>query len=340
MQYLRNAVLATLAYYDIFDFPLTLQETYAYLIQPRRLAPASRGEKLHGDGEDMERMSISDVLSELERLVELGMAGEQNGFYFLGGRADLPSRRIAWMKISDVKWRSMLGYAKWFAAVPYIRAVFVSGSLAMDNADRESDFDMLIIARKGRLYTCRMLLSGLTSCMGVRRTRYQRTAPDKFCFNHYLTDAHPYVPYHSVYNAETYGGVRPIYSVGGVAEAFFRANGWLEQFLYEPRLAHPVSLRTIRANPVVRTIARFGEALLNTVVGDWCERLFRWYQQRRIRKNPATHESGGRVIYDDTQLEFHPRSFEKTVIERYNTALERLGIVPLRKEEDSGLVKG
>jgi len=57
---------------------------------------------------------------------------------------------------------------------------------------------------------------------------------------------------------------------------------------------------------------------------------------RRIEADPATHAAGGRVVADEQELEFHPRSQEVSVLDAYNrTAAQLLGDIP--READSGL---
>ena len=60
------------------------------------------------------------------------------------------------------------------------------------------------------------------------------------------------------------------------------------------------------------------------------------YQQYRIRSNPVTYEKGGRIVFNDGELEFHPHSFERIVVDKYNVGLKKLGILGA-VERDSGL---
>ena len=83
-------------------------------------------------------------------------------------------------------------------------------------------------------------------------------------------------------------------------------------------------------------LARCGEALLNNFFGNILEKILLAFQQRRIKKSPATYESGGRIIFTDKELEFHPRSFEKVVINNYNSGLKKFGVFGV-EESDSGL---
>src|SRR3990167_454351 len=147
--YLHNSILATLIYYDILDFPLTLFEVNKYLINPNRLS----GNPI------LEIISLGQVADELDKLVNGGFVGSKNGFYFLPGRDALYELRIEREKIAAQKWKKFLRIAKWFQAVPYLRAILASGSLAINNTGHESDFDVLSVTKSGRLYTCRILLS-------------------------------------------------------------------------------------------------------------------------------------------------------------------------------------
>ena len=68
-------------------------------------------------------------------------------------------------------------------------------------------------------------------------------------------------------------------------------------------------------------------------VGDGVEFILKKIQARRI--NP--YQPGGRVVFDDRQLEFHPDSPEKWILEKYNQKMKELGLAELGQERDSGL---
>src|SRR3989344_906209 len=322
---LRNPILATLVYYDILDFPLTTVEVHKYLINPERLS----GEA------NLEAISLGLIAENLQNLTEEGRIGSKNGFYFLPDRDTLYELRIEREKIAAQKWKKFLRIAKWFRAVPYLRAVLASGSLAINNTGHESDFDVLLVARSGRLYTCRIFLCLVASLFGARRTRYEKTAPDKFCFNHYITDGDMNIKHESLYNAQTYANLKPVLVDNNFVEKFYTANNWLGKYILN--FDFKVQPQKICEVEPFKFIAKFLEFILNSKMGDWIEILFKKYQHKRIKENPATYESGGRVIFNDNELEFHPRSFEAFAIDRYNKGLKRLGIISHIEEKDSGL---
>ncbi|MEK7117168.1 MAG: hypothetical protein AAB861_00140, partial [Patescibacteria group bacterium] len=248
MHDLRNSILATIVYYDILDFPLTLFEVHKFLINPARLAGA------FGVAQDRlsripvaEPITLGQIDEELQALVKLGTIRTKNGFYFLPPVDNaiewrypqgLYNLRIEREKIAAQKWKKFLRIAKWFQAVPYLRAILASGSLAINNTDRESDFDVLSVARSGRLYTCRIFLSLVASLFGARRTRYEKSAPDKFCFNHYITDGDLNIKHESLYNAQTYANLKPALARNGIFNRFYTANIWLNKYVYNFKLLY------------------------------------------------------------------------------------------------------
>ena len=285
----------------------------------------------------LEIISLGQVADELDKLVNGGFVGSKNGFYFLPGRDALYELRIEREKIAAQKWKKFLRIAKWFQAVPYLRAVLASGSLAINNTGHESDFDVLSVAKSGRLYTCRIFLCLAASLFRARRTRYERSAPDEFCFNHYITDGNLNIKHESLYNAQTYANLKPILVDNGIFSRFYVENIWLNKYLYNFKPAEEFVLRKVSSNFFLLSIAGAGEFILNSSLGDKIENWAKRYQQKRIKNNPSTYEPGGRIVFNDNELEFHPRSFEAFAIDKYNKELKRLGIIPHAEEKDSGL---
>jgi len=326
---IEDAILATLAYYDGLDYPLSAFELYRYIINPRRLKPHIKS---------LESIMLQDVQESIEKLLNREAIIEEKGFYSLKGRAGLTMTRLEKEKISAQKWRHCLARAYWFQSVPWIRGMFVSGSLALGTVSPESDFDIFVLVEPKRLYLARLFLSGIASLIGARRTRYETSAPDKFCFNHYITTNLLGVKHESLYNAQTYAHLVPLAVSPELGGKFFAENLWINKYVFNFTPHQQTVRRTVRPNRLLKGVARIIEFLGRGMIGDTFERRAREYQQRRIAFNPATHAKGGRVIYTDTELEFHPYSFERTVLDRYNATVRRLAI-SLNPEPDSGLRK-
>jgi len=326
---LRNPILATIIYYDCFDYPLSLFEVYKFLINPSRLTRIDKG---------VGEIKLSDIGEELDRLVNSKIIGQKNGFFFLSGREGLFEKRIERHKIAARKWKKFLRTVRILALSPYLKGVFASGSMALNNTEENSDFDLLVISKSGRLYTSRFFLWVISSVAGVRRKRFEKVAPDKLCFNHYITDESLDIRHESLFNAQTYSSLKPVMVDDEMIDRFFKSNFWINNYLYNFRPQKEFMRRSVGGPWMFLLLGRIVEIILNTAVGDKLEDFLKERQQERIRNNPATYHGGGRIVFTDQELEFHPYSFEKIVLSKYKQDLRRFGIISYVDERDSGLL--
>lgn len=328
MDELRLSILATLALYDAFQLPLTAVSVHERLLNPARFSK---------NGADVTKQELFDVMEMLDALVGQGKIICSNGFYMLSEGHTAYQTYIAQEKVSAQKWKKLIRKAWWLQCVPCIQTIFVSGSMALGNPDTKSDFDVVVIAEKGRLYTCRVLVSLIASLMGARRTRHEHVAPDKFCFNHYLTDDGLAIHHQSLYAAAVYNDMVPIMTRGDIVERFYTANPWLLKYFVRVPIRRSYVRKIVRPSDALMNVRAIGEWLLGGSLGRTIEWMFRRWQQKRIFANPLTHTTGGRVVATQKHLEFHPHSAEVSVIADYNAAIDRLGAFWNYQEKDSGL---
>lgn len=321
---LRISILATIIYYDIFNFPLTIVEVYNYLINPK---------KFSGKNSEVE-IEPENLIQELDKMAKAGIIEHKNGFYFLPGKKILYEERIEKDKLANRKWKKFLAIVKYLQLAPYLRAVFASGSLAANNPEPESDFDIFVIIKSGRLYTGRLFLWLISSVLGVRRRRFDIIAPDKLCFNHYLAEDNLELSHRSLYIAQSLANIKPVIGSEGVIKKFITSNRWANSYCYNFRQTE--YYRSVEPNKIMSVLAIIVEFILNNFFGNFLEKIFKAIQQKRIKNNPATYESGGRILFNDKELEFHPRSFEKVVIDSYNRSLKKMDVL-IEPEKDSGL---
>ena len=320
MTKLEKSVLSTLVYYDVFDRPLTAWEVFRYAIRVNKKG-----------------ISFSQVLKTLDNSKELKKKISQfNGFYFLKKRQAIVQERIERQKLADQKWKKARRILRLLPAVPYIRMVAVSGSLALNNSKPNSDIDLLIITKKGRIWTCRALTTLIIHLFG--RRRHHKLTKDRFCLNHYITDQSLEFSGKSLYNAQTYANLVPVLDLNNLINHFQQANQWILNYLYFYPFQTRGFLKRIKKPVFLNKIRGFREILLDSRFGDWLERLLKNRQEQRIEKDPMTFKPGGRVVFNDNQLEFHPDSPEKGVLEKYNSKLREVGLKELSGQIDSGLL--
>lgn len=322
MDKIEESILATLHYYDIFDYPLTSFEIWMYLVSSNR---------------NQFKISVGDVVESLFKSETLGAKiSQRDGFYFLFGRADIVDLRLKRKKLADQKWKKARKIFRLLEVVPFMKAIFVSGSLAMENSKDDSDIDVIVVAKKSRIWTVRTLLTLLTFALGVRR--HGGKTKDRICLNHYITDASLEIPFVSLYNAESYVHLVNVYRDDNkVFRAFQKENMWIRKFVCNFDISQLGSTRSMRRSSVLRIFRQIIEFFLAGRSGDLFEKLFESLESRHIKNDPLYQKAGGRVTIDENQLEFHPDSHEQYIIPEFNSRMERLGFMDFAGQKDSGL---
>jgi len=330
---LEKSIVATIAYYDALDYPLTGFEVFKYLINPLHIIELS-GISPTDEIEPLGKIELVDVLEALENRNLSFYLGEENGFYFLKKRENIIQTRIERQKISDEMWKKVKKIIKWLPIIPCLRLVLISGSLAIDNAGQASDIDLLIAVKHKRIWTTRLLVTLFFQIIGQRR--HGRKIQDRFCLNHYITDKSLKINLFSLYTAQSYSHLVPILEIKkGIHNEFQNENNWINNYLAFYDYQKLSSQRSVKISPLLKFIAQIHEFFISSFIGGISEKILGFFQKRHIKKHPLQSQKGGRIVADNNQLEFHPDSPEARIIDRYNQNMLRLGFQI--EEKDSGL---
>lgn len=205
----------------------------------------------------------------------------------------------------DKKWLKFLRRTWLFRYIPFVEFVLAAGSMATGNVKPESDFDVIIGVKSGRIFTARFFAVIGFGFFGWRRTRlnHKETAADKICLNHFVTEkSYRLSPPHNDYWKNLYLNLAPVFGTPEKINKFFEANAdWLGRDRnYQDDLRHCYKSSS--------WVKRFRERLLGGRFGDWLEKTLRHFQISRIEKSLKNDPPGykPRIKYNDEELEFHP----------------------------------
>lgn len=187
---LSKNILQTIIYYDIFNFPLTSFEIWKYLI----------AEKSFALGEVVEKLDSEELKGKIEGY---------RGFYFLAGRKELVGRRIQNDKNSVAKFKIAEKATKWLRFVPFVRMIAVTGTLAMKNCEKDSDIDLFVVLEKGRIFTGRLLVTGLVHLL--RKRRYGKKIKNRICLNYFVATDRLEIQRKDLFAANEYSFIYPIF---------------------------------------------------------------------------------------------------------------------------------
>ena len=206
------------------------------------------------------------------------------------------------------KWRKFLKYRRIFSFVPFLDFAIVSGSLALGNVHENSDFDVIVGARAGRIFTVRAFCLLIFGTLGLRRRGMDGKAAssDKICFNHFVTPtAYRLSPPHNDYWKKLYENLVPVYGREKSVENFFKANNWVSRGkIFDEKYWQPQGGILKYTTHVFRS---FFEWMLKGFLGNVFEKFLKSVQIKRMKRS-LKRDVGykPRIRYDDEELEFHP----------------------------------
>lgn len=155
---MNTSVFQTLAYFDLFDFPLTLDELEKYLW---------RGH--------LTQQEIIYILAHTNKI-----EGKE-GLMFLKDNSRLVNERKKKRVHAKKLWKKTKRYVELLRMIPFIKMVGVCNNLAFNNPDIESDIDLFIIIKKRRIWLTRLMITGLFHILGVRR--HGNKIKGRFCLS-------------------------------------------------------------------------------------------------------------------------------------------------------------
>ena len=194
------AVLRSVTYAAMFEYPLSLEQLHASLIGVRADAA---------------------TVAAWWRNSELLQAtiDHQEGLYFPAGRADLlhtRARREALSRDLLARDRRILSVV---AAMPFVRMVALSGSLAHLNAERSADLDLFVITAPHRVWSVTVSLLVIARLFGWRR---------RMCLNYVISEDALRVEPPDLFSANQIIHLRPILG-DDVFARFVEANPFVRE---------------------------------------------------------------------------------------------------------------
>ncbi len=291
---LSDSILATLAYHDIFDYPLTAEEVQRYLID--------------------KKASLKSISSSLVILERSDRILNKDNLYTLKKRNNLFTLRKQRVKYSQSKLKRAQLFSYPLSLIPTIKLVAISGALAMQNSCKNDDIDLFLITAKNTLWTTR-LFTNLLLLPFKRHPKSVKTT-DRACLNTFLDESNLKISPSNLYLAHEICQMKPIWDRGNTYHQFLKANRWVTKFLpnWTPNDERQTTndKRQKESNALVlKRLALVARPL--EVLAKWGQL---WYMHSKI-----TSEKIG-----EHQLFFHPQDTQTWVLKEYQKRLKRLRI--------------
>jgi hypothetical protein len=283
------SVLRALAYFDLFDYPLTREEIGQFM--DRRIAP-------------------SELDRALQNLTDSTVVLKYNNYFCLKSPEALVKRREAGNELASHLIPKAMRISRFLYQFPFVRGVGISGSLSKNFADEQADIDYFIITKSNRLWMARTIMhlfKKLTFLVGKQHC---------FCMNYYVDEDALGIQEKNVFTAIEVAKLIPVCGNGSM-ENFFTANAWIEN--YCPNYIIDVESRKNSKHSIFKRSCEFMLDLLPT---DQLDNTFMKLTSRRWKRKEDLHRlnMAGRRMGLDTSKHYskpNPQHFQRQILEMF-----------------------
>ena len=160
---MEQQIIATVAYFDMFDRPLTEFEIFRYLLSNAAILEKKNlknAVKLETQVEQkIDAGKYQKTCTHIQLLIDQKKLAEKDGMIMLFGREATTAERNIREIISKPKWDRAVRATKIIRYVPFVRMVAICNTLAYNMAKKDSDIDLLIVIKKDRIWMSRLTIT-------------------------------------------------------------------------------------------------------------------------------------------------------------------------------------
>ncbi|OGD94163.1 hypothetical protein A3F02_01260 [Candidatus Curtissbacteria bacterium RIFCSPHIGHO2_12_FULL_38_9b] len=299
---LSQAIISTLSYYDIFNYPLKIEQIHQYLIS--------------------QKVNILQVQKSINQLINTNQIGADDNYFYLKNRSKLVLLRKQRNRISKAKLKRAYFFADILKVIPTLKLVAISGALAMENSHKNDDIDLVLVSSDLTIWTTRFFSNLLL--LPFKRDPDGKKVADRACLNLFLDESGLKIKTQNLYIAHEISQMKLIWDRDGAYQKFIGTNRWINKYLpnWEPQVANSkcspgedlAKPRKMVNRNTFKIYSPF--TIHHSPVETFLKKVQLWYMRSKI-----TTETIGK-----NQLFFHPQDTEKWVIEEYQKRLIKLGI--------------
>jgi hypothetical protein len=296
---LDEAILRTLAYYDIWSYPLTESELYNFL-------PCNS-------------LGLPDFRTMMRTSGPGRSTREHEGYYFLSSREeDVVGHRVTMEENAKKLWKRAMVSMHVIKRFPFVRGIFVSGDLSKNATTPESDIDFVIVTARNRLWIARTLLIFFKKTILGNSKKY-------FCLNYFVSEDRMELDDQNIFTATEIGHLKPLYG-SDMFEKYLKENEWIKSFFpnFDKSL---LSLPQINDRPSV--IRRLIEVLFSVLPADKIDRhlMARMAALWKTRYPDFTDEVRARIFRSTrSESRAYAGNYQDRILRMYRQKLVELGV--------------
>lgn len=209
---LNKAIVSTIAFFDIFSYPLSTFEVFKYL--------------------QIESSYFQFVLA-LEELESRNIISSKNSFYCLKGKEDNFRIRQKRYNYTKKKIKIARRWSKIFKLFTGLKLIALSNSIGSYNLREGGDIDLFIITKRNKIWTSRFTLALIAKLFNLRPS--PENEKDKLCLSFFISEANlnleNYTKENDFYFLYWLVNLSSIYDKDDYLDKLLAENVWVKNYL-------------------------------------------------------------------------------------------------------------
>jgi predicted nucleotidyltransferase len=292
---LRSSIIRTLAYYDIFSYPLTATEIYYNL--------------------GSNHTNLDEIKNELKNLSSYNIIYSKEEFFQLTDDEKYILRRKKGNELAKRRLKTAKKVSDLISRFPFIRGILLSGSISKGFMEEDSDIDYFIITYPNRVWFSRLILM-------LFKKLFLFNSKKIFCINYFVDSEKLEIEEKNIFTATEIVTLLPTYGKK-IYDEFYEKNYWVKEF-------YPNYPKRETGNVIDRKdgiVKNFLEKILSKNIGDkiddFAMSVFEKFNRIKY-KNYGNEEFKIAFKSSKKESKHHPKFFQRRVLEEFNRKLELL----------------
>jgi hypothetical protein len=283
---LSKDILRSLIYSNLFRYPLTAKELAVH-------------SSLEGTKEEQ-------VNEQLEELVSQKLIRKDRGLFFLPHQTHgIVNRRMDGNTMAERHVNIAFRMSRIIASFPFVRGIYLSGSISKGYMDRHSDIDYFIVTEPGRLWFARTLLILFKKIFLLNSKKY-------FCMNYFVDNLHLEIQDKNIFTAKELYSLIPTYSKDTYYHLLV-ANQWAKEYL--PNFTDRSTPFVIENTSFIKYwMEKLFSGKITNALDTLCMKATEGFWRFKFR-NQA--KAIGSIRCKKHVSKFHPKSFEFKILSSF-----------------------
>ena len=292
---LSRSIIRTIAYYDIFSYPLTAEEVFYNL--------------------STNHTSIDEVKKELIRLTDQNIVHKKDNFFLLKNNDYYITRRQNGNKLASKRLQTAKRISRLIAKFPFVRGILLSGSLSKGFMEEDSDIDYFIITSPNRVWFARLLLM-------LFKKIFLLNSKKNFCINYFVDCENLEIKEKNSFTAIEIATLIPTYG-SELYDELYKQNLWIKKFFPNFPKRKTENVLDSKNGPIKSSIEKLMLNKLGDKIDDFAMNLFSKFNRSKYRD---FDEEDFKLAFKSSKKEskHHPKFFQKKVLQTFDEKLKSI----------------